>query len=186
MASLKEDNDTLETRLYIVFNHENDEAAHRCPQHLETIVNMLREVPYMPPAMDGSPKVIEESLEVDFIRICRAIHNYSFDIFAHRVTKHKKKLSDIRGYIEQDQTYFTPEQRSTLVKFLGHVVAIITVVANAQATKQLPAITIRMLLNVYSYWTDHNLLPKDLFADNKLTLLDKVDTWLAEGAWSDT
>ena len=72
------------------------------------------------------------------------------------------------------------------MKFLGHVVAIIAVVANAEATKQLPAIAIRMLLNVYSYWTDHNLLPKkELFSDNKLTLLDRVDMWLADSAWSD-
>ena len=34
MASLKDDNGTLETRLYIVFNHEDDETAHRCPRHL--------------------------------------------------------------------------------------------------------------------------------------------------------
>jgi len=47
---------------------------------------MLRQVPYKPPAMGGSPKVIANSLEIDFIEICRAIHNYSFDIFAHRAT----------------------------------------------------------------------------------------------------
>ena len=185
MASLKEDSGTLETRLYIVFNHENDEAAHCCPQHLETIFNMLREVPYIPPAIDGSPKVIEASLEINLIEICKAIHNYSFDIFAHRVTKHKEKLLGIRGYIERDQTHFTPEQRSTLAEFFGHVLAIITVIANAEATKQLPTITIQMLLNVYWYWTDHNLLPEDLSADNKLTLLDRVDMWLSDGA-SDT
>jgi hypothetical protein len=73
MASLKEDNGTLETQLYIIFNHKNNEAAHCCPQHLEAIINMLREVRYMPPAMDGSPKVIDESLEIDLIEICRAI-----------------------------------------------------------------------------------------------------------------
>ena len=186
MASLKVNNGTLEIQLYIVFNHEDDEAAHHCSHHLETIFSMLRRVPYKPSAMDGSQKVMANSLETDLIEICRVIHNYSFYIFAHRVTKHKKKLFDIQGYVEQDQTYFTPEQRSTLVTFLGHVVAIITVVANAEATKQLPAIRIRMLLYVYSYWTHHNLLPKDLFADNKLTLLDSVDTWLADGACSDT
>jgi hypothetical protein len=60
------------------------------------------------------------------------------------------------------------------------------VVAIAQATKQLPATSIRMLLYMYSYWTNHNLLPKDLSVNNKLTLLDNVDTWLADSAWSDT
>ncbi|KAF8487750.1 hypothetical protein F5888DRAFT_1911251 [Russula emetica] len=34
MACLKDDKGTLETRLYVVFNHEDDEAARRCPQHL--------------------------------------------------------------------------------------------------------------------------------------------------------
>jgi hypothetical protein len=31
----------------------------------------------------------------------------------------------------------------------------------------------------------HNLLPKDLLGGDEVTLLDKVDTWLTEGAWSD-
>jgi len=74
-----------------------DGAARLCPQHLQAIFDMLRQVPYNPPAMDGSPRAIANELENDLIEICTAIHNYSFDIFAHRVTKHKKKLSDIRG-----------------------------------------------------------------------------------------
>jgi hypothetical protein len=97
----------------------------------------------------------------------------------------KGELSEIRRYIEQDQTHFTPPHRSTLVKFLGNVDAIIMNVANAQTTKQLPAIFIKLLLTVYSYWTKRNRLPKDSLVDEKVTLLDRADTWLAEGAWSD-
>jgi hypothetical protein len=137
--------------------------------------------------MDGTRKVTVNSLlETELIEICGAIHNYSFDIFAHRVTKHKDKLSEIQGYIEQDRTHFEPQDRAKLVEFLQHVDGIIKIVTNLQAKKQLPAIIIRMLLYVYSYWTKHNLLPKDMFADNKPTFLDHVDTWLADGAWSDT
>ena len=55
MASLKVDGGTLVTRLYIVFDREDGEAAHRCPQHLENIFHMLRQVPYRP-AMNGSRK----------------------------------------------------------------------------------------------------------------------------------
>jgi len=186
MASLKDDNGTPETRLYVVFNHNDGEATRHCPQHLETIFKMLRKVPYIPPAMDGSPKLIASSLENDFVEFCGAIHHYSFDIFAHRVTKHEKQRSDIRGYIEQDRTYFSAQERSTLMMFLQHVDAIIKAVANAKAKKQLPAIRIQMLLSIYAYWTKHNLLPKDMFAANHLTLLDKADVWLAAGAWSDT
>jgi hypothetical protein len=187
MTSLKDDGGTLESQLYIVFNHGDDEAAHHCRQHLESIFNILRQVPYEPPATDGSPKVIANSLENNFIEVCRAIHNHSFDIFAHRVTKRKHKLSDIRGYIEQDQMHFEPQDRSKLVVFLRHVDMIIRVVANAQATtKQLPASTIRLLLSIYSYWTEHNLLPEDMLASNKPTLLDNVDAWLADSALCDT
>jgi hypothetical protein len=182
MACLKDDKGTLETRLYIVFNHEDDEAARRCPQHLQVIFNMLRQVPYKPPALDGSPKVISNELENDFIEICRAIHNYSFDIFAHRVTKREHKLSDIRGYIEQDQTQFTPQHRSTLVAFLDHLDMIVKIVANAQTTKQLPTTCIKILLWMYSYWTQHDLLPEDSLTDKKVTLLDRADAWLADGA----
>jgi hypothetical protein len=96
--------------------------------------------------------------------------------------KREHKLSDIRGYIEQDQTHFTPQRRSTLVKFLKHVDAIIMIVAVAQTTKQLSTISIKMLLRIYSYWTKHDLLPKDSLADKKVTLLDNADAWLAEGA----
>ena len=63
---------------------------------------MLRQVPYGPPAVDGSTKVIANELENDFIKIYRAIHNYLFDIFERRVTKRLHNLSEIRGYIEQD------------------------------------------------------------------------------------
>ena len=184
MACLKDDNGSLDTRLYIVFNHENDEVARRCPQHLQVIFNMLRKVPYKPPPAGGSPKVMTNELENDFVDICRAIHNYSFDIYAHRVTKREHKLSDIRRYIEHDQTHFTAQQRSTLVAFLQDVDRIIEIVARAQTTKQLSTMFIKMLLRVYSYWTEHNLLPKDSgsLPDNKLTLLDAADTWLASGA----
>jgi hypothetical protein len=182
MACLKDDKGTLETRLYVVFNHEDDEAARRCPQHLQVIFNMLRQVPYKPPAMYGSLKVIANELEDDFIEICRAIHNYSFDIFAHRVTKREHKLSDIRGYIELDRTHFTSQHRSTLVAFLEDVDRIIMNVANAQTTKQLSTISIKMLLSMYLYWTEHDLLPKDSLAHNKVTLLDNADAWLSDGA----
>ena len=182
MACLKGVNGSLETRLFIGFNHNNDEASRRCPEHLQAIFDMLRQVPYKPPATDGSRKIMSNELEDDFVDICRAIHNYSFDIFAHRVTKREHKLSDIRGYIELDQTSFTPQQRSTLVDFLKHVDMIIEHVARAQTTKQLPTLFIRMLLMMYSYWTRHNLLPEDPPAKNKLTLLDTADAWLASGA----
>jgi len=140
---------------------------------------MLRQVPYKPPALDG-PKVIANELQNDFIEICRAVHNYSFDIFAHRVTKREHKLSDIRGYIELDRTHFTPQHRSTLVEFLEDVDRIIVIVARAQTTKQFPTISMKILLWIYSYWTEHDLLPKDSLADKKVTLLDDADAWLAD------
>jgi len=73
-----------------------------------------------------------------------------------------------------------------LVNFFQDVDMIIKVVAQVEATKQLPAIKIRMLLKIYSSWTKHNLLPNDALANNKVTLLDNVDIWLADSAWSDT
>jgi hypothetical protein len=172
MASLKDDKGTLETRLYIVFNHEDDESALGCPQHLEAIFKMLRQVPYRPPATDGSPKVITNELEDELIEFCKPIHNYSFDIFAYRVTKRERKLSEIRGYVEQDQTHFSTKQRSTLLIFLEQVdrIIIFTKVTNATTTKQLSSSFIKMLSGTYSYWTEHGLLPKDSLADNKLHL----------------
>ena len=182
MASLKDNSDSSEMRLYIVFNHENDDAAGRCSDHLQVIFNMLRQVPHKPLRTGSSPKVTPKELKNDFLEICRAIHNYSFDIFAHRVTKRKHRLSDIRRYIEQDQTHFTAQQRSLLVEFLQDVDWIIENVASAQTTKQLPTSFIKMLSRVYSHWTRHKLLPKDSLPDNKLTLLDVAGTWLASGA----
>jgi hypothetical protein len=182
MACIKDDKGTLEMQLYIVFNHEDDEAPRSCPRHLQSIFAMLRQVPYKPPAMDGSPKVIGEELEDNLIEICRAIHNYSFDIFAHRVTKREDNLSDIWTYVEQDRTQFTPEQRSTLLDFLQHVDGITKTVANAQRTKQLSIINTQMLLHIYQYWTKLKLLPEDSLANNRVTLLDNADMWLADSA----
>ena len=186
MACIKQDKDALETQIYIAFNHETDEAARSCPNHLQSIFGMLRQVFYKPPVTDGSPKVIAKELEGKLVEICRAIHNYSYDIFAYRVNKRKHKISQIRGYIEQGSTYLSTELRSKLLSFLKHVDMIIKVVADTQATKQLSYIKIQMLLNIYSIWTNYNLLPNDRLADNKVTLLDHADEWLAEGARSDT
>ena len=55
MARLREDEDTLETELYIVFNRE-DEAARRCPLHLQSIFVMLSQVPCKSAEIFGSPK----------------------------------------------------------------------------------------------------------------------------------
>ena len=181
MASLKYNTGTLEMQLYIVFNHENDGSALACPQHLQNIFNMLRQVPYRPPATDGSPKVIADELESNHIKICQAIHNYSSDVFYYRVSKREHKLSEIRGYIEQDRRNFTDQQREMLLEFLYHVDRIINM-TTTMTTEQFPTIFIKLLLGVYSYWTHNDLLPKDPPADNKLTLLDHADTWLAESA----
>jgi len=182
MASLKDNAGALETQLYIVFNHQKDESDVYCHQHLQNIFNMLRQVPYIPPATGDSPKVIADELESNQIEICQAIHNYSFDVFRHRVAKREHKLSEIRGYIEQDQmNYFSDQQRETLLTFLYHVERIITM-TTTMTTEQFPTAYIKVLLGMYSYWTHNDLLPKDSPADNKLTLLDRADTWLAESA----
>ena len=121
IACIKKEKDTLETQLYIAFNHEDDEAARSCSEHLQSIFGMLHQVPYQPSASDSSLKVIAKDLEDKLIEICRAIHNYSYDIFEYRVNKRKHKLSEIRGYIEQGPTPFTGQQHSTLMEFLQHV-----------------------------------------------------------------
>ena len=182
MASLKDNTGILDTKLYIVFNHEYDESAFGCYEHLQNIFDMLRQVPYRPPATDGSPKVIANELEDNYIEICKAIHNYSFNIFHYRVTKREHKLSEIRGYIERDQTNFTDQQRSTLLLFLRDVDQIITITTESQTTKQLSDVDIKIFLRLYSYWNRHNLLPEDPSADNNVTLLDRADTWLDESA----
>ena len=180
-ASLKDNAGTLETQLYIVFNHQKDESDVHCPRHLQNIFNMLHLVPYIPPATGDSPKVIADELESNQIEICQAIHNYSFDVFRHRVAKREHKLSEIRRYIEQDQTnYFSDQQREMLLTFLDHVERIITI--TTMTTEQFRTSFIKALLGTYSYWTHNGLLPRDSPTDNKLTLLDHADTWLAESA----
>ena len=182
MASLKDNTGTLETQLYIGFNHDKDRSALDCPQHLQNIFNMLRLVPYRPPALDGSQNVIADELESNHIEICQAIHDYSYEVFLHRITKREDKLSEIRRYIEQDQTsYFSKKQREILLNFLYHVDTIITT-ATAITTEQFPTEFIKMLLGMYTYWSHNGLLPKDPPADKRLTLLDNADAWLAESA----
>src|SRR5258708_25753400 len=85
MACLKDSGGTLKTRLYVVFNHQHDEAARSCSPHLEFIFGMLHQIPCEPPAMDGTPKEIPTKVVENFVEIIRAIHNYSFESFAHRV-----------------------------------------------------------------------------------------------------
>jgi hypothetical protein len=186
LACIRQDKDALETQVYVTFNHEDDEAARSCPKHLQSIFGMLHQVPYRPSARDGSPKVIEGDLEGKLIEICRAIHNYSYDIFEYRVYKRRPRLSEIRGYIEQERMHFTLEQHFMLMNFLQHVDAIIDIVADARHTKQFSNIAIQIFINIYWYWKKHNLLPKDEPADNKVTLLDQADARLAEGACADT
>ena len=121
MASLTGNCGTLETQLYIVFNRElGDKEVHGCRHHLETIFNKLRQVPYEPPASatDGCPKTIAPPLEPYLLDLCKVIHEYSFDVFAYRVKKREKRLSEIRGYIEQTQ-YFESPDRSKLAIFFS-------------------------------------------------------------------
>jgi hypothetical protein len=182
LACIKQDKDAIKTQVYVTFNHEDDEAARSCPKHLQSIFGMLHQVPYRPSVTDGSPKVIEGELEEKLVEICRAIHNYSYDIFEYRVYKRWPRLSEIRGYIEQERTHFTLEHHFTLMEFLRHVDTIIDIVADARDTKQFSDIDIQIFINIYWYWKKHNLLPKDEPADNKVTLLDQADARLAEGA----
>ncbi|KAI0282111.1 hypothetical protein BGY98DRAFT_132673 [Russula aff. rugulosa BPL654] len=69
VACIKQDKDALETQIYIAFNHETDEAARSCPNHLQSIFGMLRQVLYQPPVTDGSPKVIAKELEGKLVEI---------------------------------------------------------------------------------------------------------------------
>jgi hypothetical protein len=181
MASLKDNAGTLKTQLYIVLNLQEDESAVYCSQHLQNVFNMLHLVPFRSLATDGSPKVIARELESNHIEILRAIHDYSFKVFHYRVTKRERKLSVIRGYIEQDRQNFTDQQRETLLTFLYHVDRIITMTMN-MTTEQFPTSYIKMLLRMYSYWTHNDLLPEDPPANNTLTLLDRADIWLAKSA----
>ncbi len=182
MACLKVNGSSLETRLYITFSHQGDDAARSCPSHLESVIEILRRVPYEPPAMDGSPKLIAPKFRQNQIEICTVIHNHSFDIFAHRVNKRKSKVPKIRSLISQDSKHFNPQDRSTLMEFLTHVDIILTTVAYAQDTQTLSPSDIDILIRIYSHWTNHNLLPKDELADSRLTLLDKAERWLDKGA----
>jgi hypothetical protein len=183
MASVIRDDDVLKTHLYIIFNRQNDDAATTCKKHLETIFRMLRKVPYTPTGR-GPPKVMSNTLKEDFIKICAAIHDYSFNIFKSRVYKRKEHLRKIRNLIEEDEGSFESEQLETLLKFLNCVANIIKAVTNAEYMDQFPTSTMKMLQTVYSEWTNDNLLPKDGLADNTFTLLDKADKWLAESARS--
>jgi hypothetical protein len=94
-ACLEDDKCALETRLYVVFNHGDDEAARRCPQHLQVVFKiMLRQVPYEPPAVNGSPKVISDELENNFIEIRRSRPQLLIRLIC---ASREHKLSDIRG-----------------------------------------------------------------------------------------
>ena len=179
MASVIREGDVLKTQLYIVFDHQNDDAAIMCRNHLETIFQMLHKIPYTPTDR-GAPKIMPKTSKESFIEICRVIHNYSFNIFRSRVNKRKKNLLEIRNHIEQDEEFFRPEQRGTLLKFLTHVANIINAVLNAQHMDHFPTSTTKMLRSRYLTWRNDNLLPNEDLADNKLTLLDKADSWLAE------
>src|SRR5229473_1616328 len=139
MVCLKGNKSGLETRLYIVFNHQRDDAARSCPSHLDSVIEILRRVPYEPHEMGGSQKVIALKFRQNQVEICTVIHNHSFDIFAYRVNKRDpSKLPEIRRLIEQDSEHFTSQDRSTLVEFLDHVELIIAAVANAFFKNTLP------------------------------------------------
>jgi hypothetical protein len=132
--------------------------------------------------MDSSPMVITGELENHLTEICKAIHNFSFDVFTHRVTKHKDNLSDIREYIEKDQMYLTFPERHTLAVFLADVDKVIEIATFSQPAKRLSTANIQALLCLYSCWTNENFLPEDGPVDNKCTFLDYMDTRLAESA----
>lgn len=180
MARLRHDNGAIDIKLYIAFNKVGNESAYLCEKHLETIFQMLCKVPYASPPIDGSPSVTQTKMKHDYIEICQAIHNYSFNMFEYRINKHKGMVSKFQKYIEQDQETFFPGQRQKLMDFLHHMSMIITVVAEAYDTRQLPLKAIQMLTAIYSYWKKHNILPEDDSINNSCSLLYLVDMCLAD------
>jgi hypothetical protein len=116
--------------------------------------------------MDVSPNVITcvimEELSSHYFKICKAIHEYSFNAFAHHITKHYQRFLETRKHIEQDQTHFTHNHRSMLSVFLGHVDLISEYVKEVMSTKCLSTTFMEALQGWYWHWTEHNLLPKDL------------------------
>ena len=182
MADLREDNGSLKTKIYIIFNRQTADEAARCQRYLKSVFDLLRRVPYRPPA-DVSPKVLDaDSLNesmVDLVDICRVLHNYSFESFYRRATKHEESFKRI-----QDRTYsqwdeFTSEQRGKLRKFFNHIQAVLVMAHDAQATKEVSAAQIQMLQSMYSYWTKENIMPSE---GEEVALVDTVDKLLGAGS----
>jgi len=87
-------------------------------------------------------------------------------------------MSDIQKLIAEGQQAFAPMEHPILLTFLQQVQMTIEIVMQAKATKQLPIYDIRVLLLIYSFWTENGLLPQDSHADNTVTLLDTADRFL--------
>ena len=178
MACLKHSHGTLKTRLYIVFDHQNDDSHRLCLQHLKSIFQMLKQVPYKTPETDGSPQLVTGDFKTKFFEICRVIHNYSFSIFAYRV--YKRDVSNIRELIMKERLTFAPDQHSLLLSFLEAVELIIGIVSRAEKKEtKLSIDAIEIIHGFYSLWKEDGLLPDDPLADSTVTLLDIADAVLA-------
>jgi len=65
-----------------------------------------------------APEGIANELENDLIEICTSHPQLLIRHFCASRYQAQEEASDIRGHIEEDQTHFTSQERSTLVAFL--------------------------------------------------------------------
>jgi hypothetical protein len=100
-AQFTQAGDTLATHLYVVFNSSNKHSRQSCRSHLWGVFESLRGVEHYPSPADGSSKVIDKRFNDDIAKISSSLHTFSWEVFKHRVIKHREKLESITSLVAQ-------------------------------------------------------------------------------------
>ncbi|KAI0302493.1 hypothetical protein BC826DRAFT_1172733 [Russula brevipes] len=171
-VQLTQAGDTLATHLYVVFNSSNEHSRQSCRSHLWDVFESLRGVEHCPSPADGSPKIMDKRFIDDIAKISSSLHTFSWEVFKHRVIKHREKLESITSLVAQ---YPDNAEKTALSSFFNNLKTILNVMDRLESADTVSPMFTKLLRQMYAVWVRKNLITEHDSGNEHLTVLGRFD-----------
>ncbi|KAI0289385.1 hypothetical protein BC826DRAFT_1032404 [Russula brevipes] len=155
-AQLTQAGDTLTTHLYVVFNSSNEHSRQSCRSHLWDIFESLR----------------DKRFNDDIAKISSSLHTFSWEVFKHRVIKHREKLESITSLVAQ---YPDNTEKTALSSFFNNLKTILNVMDRLESADTVSPMFTKLLRQMYAVWVRKNLITEHDSGNEHLTVLGRFD-----------
>ncbi|KAI0287896.1 hypothetical protein BC826DRAFT_1041480 [Russula brevipes] len=177
-AQLTQAGDTLATHLYVVFNSSNEHSRQSCRSHFLGVFKSLRGVEHYPSPADGSPKIIDKRFNDDIAKISSRLHTFSWEVFKHRVIKHRENLEILTSLVAK---YPHDADKPALSSFFNDLKRILEVMDRLESADTVPQLFTKFLHHTYAVWVRKNLITERDSGNDFSTVLDQFDLVNANG-----